>query len=141
MVVYDLVKDRPTLTVNHDEIVLQTAQKMVEANVGAVPVMRNGELCGIFSERDLMRRIVAEGRNPARTHVAEVASLDVVTVAPNESLERCMFLMKEHGVRHLPICDGNRLVAVISLRDLLLHDVAEKDGELQFMRQYVRTGT
>jgi len=141
MVVHDIVKDRPTLTVNHDETVLQVAQKMVDANVGAVPVMRAGELFGIFSERDLMRRIVVEGRNPARTRVAEVASLDIITVPPGESVEKCMFLMKQHGIRHLPICDGRRLLAIISLRDLLLHDVAEKDGELQFMREYMRTGT
>lgn len=141
MVVYDLVKSHHTLTVDESEIVLQVASKMVNANVGAVPVLHNGELVGIFSERDLMRRVVTECRDPATTRVGEIASRNLVTVAPNESLDNCMYLMKAHNVRHLPICEGRQLRGVVSLRDILLHDVAEKDGELEFMRAYVRSGT
>lgn len=135
----DLVKDRETYTINADQTVLDAARFMVQHNIGAVPVLRNGELAGIFSERDVMKRVVAEGRDPARTRVSEVMTADPVSVAPNEEVEHCMVLMKQHGFRHLPVCEGKRLVGLLSLRDLLLHGLVEKDGEVQMMRDYIRT--
>ncbi len=141
MTVYDLVKGNLVHTAEAGENVLDVVRRMVHAGVGAVPVLRDGQLAGIFSERDLMRKVVAEERDPRATRVAEVMSSDVLVVAPDESLDRCMLLMKEHGIRHLPICSGDRLVGVVSLRDILLHDVEEKDGEVQFMRAYIRSST
>lgn len=139
MVVYDLVKDHHTITVNDDESVLSVARKMADANVGAVPVLRKGQLIGIFSERDLMRRIVVERRDAATTRVGEVITTHVATVPPGESLETCMVIMKELKIRHLPICEDGKIQGVVSLRDILLHDVEEKKGELQFMRAYMRS--
>ena len=63
---------------------------------------------------------------------------DPLTVSPTESVENCMLLMRRHGFRHLPICEGQRLVAVISLRDILLHDLTEKDHEVRMMRAYIQ---
>ncbi len=133
----DLVKDRETFTINADQTVLEAAQYMVEHNIGAVPVLRGGELVGIFSERDVMKRVVAEGRDPARTRVSDVMTAHPIAVSPNEDVERCMVLMKQHGFRHLPITEGKRLIGLLSLRDLLLHGLVEKDGEVQMMRAYI----
>jgi len=93
---------------------------------------------GIFSERDLMRRVVAEGRDPRFTHIREVMTTDPLTVSPRETVENCMILMRRHGFRHLPICDGQHLLAVVSLRDVLLHDLTEKDHEVRMMRAYIQ---
>jgi CBS domain-containing protein len=93
---------------------------------------------GIFSERDLMSRVVAEGLDPRTTLVEEVMTRDPLTVSPCESMENCMLLMRRHGFRHLPVCDGGRLVAVVSLRDILLHDLTEKDHEVRMMRAYIQ---
>jgi CBS domain-containing protein len=138
---YELVKGHMLVTVDFNDTVLDAAKMMGEANIGAVPVMRNGELAGMFSERDIMRRVVVEGRNPATTRVREVISTNVVAVTPDTPLDHCSFLMKEHNVRHLPICNGSELIGLISLRDILAFHLAEKEGEVQFMRAYIQSGT
>jgi CBS domain-containing protein len=135
--IYDLVKDHKAHTITADQSVLEASRQMVASNVGAVPVLRQGELVGIFSERDIMSRVVAEGRDPARTRVAEVMTANPLTVDVRESIEHCMILMKEHGFRHLPICDGKELKGVVSLRDILLRNLTERDDEVRMMRAYI----
>jgi CBS domain-containing protein len=110
---------------------------MVERNIGAVPVLRDGQLEGIFSERDLMKRVVAEGRDTKTTRVEDVMTSDPLVVCPEESVDSCMVLMRNHGFRHLPICDGKKLRGLVSLRDLLLRDLSEKDDEVRMMRAYI----
>jgi CBS domain-containing protein len=118
--VYDLVKDRRVYSVDADKTVLEAARFMMEHSIGALPVLRNGELVGIFSERDVMNRVVAVGRTPGTTKVAEVMTANPRGVDMNESIEECLFLMKEFGFRHLPIVSGKELKGLVSLRDLLV---------------------
>lgn len=138
MQIYDLISTQETYRVDGRQTVLEVAQAMVARNIGAVPVLRDGLLTGIFSERDLMSRVVAEGRDPRTTQVEEVMTEDPLTVSPSESVESCMLLMRRHGFRHLPICEGKRLLGVVSLRDILLHDLNEKDHEVRMMRAYIQ---
>lgn len=135
--IYDLIKDNQPHTITADQTVLEAAREMVAGNIGAVPVLRDGELVGIFSERDIMKRVVAAGLDPARTRVSEVMTADPLTVDMREGIEHCMVLMKEHGFRHLPICDGKKLKGIVSLRDILLRDLTEKDEEVRMMRAYI----
>jgi CBS domain-containing protein len=121
------------------QTVLETARAMVERNIGAVPVLQNGKLVGIFSERDLMKRVVAEARDPRSTCLAEVMTEDPLTVNMNEELETCMTLMRRHSFRHLPVCHDGQLVGMVSLRDILLHDLNEKDDEVRMMRAYIHS--
>jgi CBS domain-containing protein len=136
--IYDLIKDQETYRADVSQSVLELVQAMVDRNIGAVPVLRDGELVGIFSERDLMRRVVAAGLNPATTHVSEVMTDDPLTVGPNEDVETCMILMRRHGFRHLPICEGKLLKGLVSLRDIMLHDLNEKDHDIRMMRAYIQ---
>jgi CBS domain-containing protein len=138
MRIYDLINNQDTYRADGTQTVLEVAQAMVARNIGAVPVLRDGLLVGIFSERDLMKRVVAECRDPRRTRLEEVMTEDPLTVKPDETVENCMVLMRRHGFRHLPICDGQQLIAVVSLRDLLLHDLTEKDYEMRMMRAYIQ---
>jgi CBS domain-containing protein len=138
MHVYDLINTQTTHRADADETVLHVAQAMVERNIGAVPILRDGRLVGIFSERDLMKRVVVEGRDPRTTRVDEVMTEDPLTVTPDESLETCMVLMRRHGFRHLLVCEGNELRGIVSLRDILLHDLNEKDHEVRMMRAYIQ---
>ncbi len=135
--IVDLVKDRDVYFVEASRSVLDTARFMAERNIGAVAVVHGDELIGIFSERDLMKRVVASGKNPAATTVEEVMTADPLVVSPQEKITDCMRMMKENSFRHLPICDGRKLKGLLSLRDLLLHDLIEKDGEIQTMRAYI----
>lgn len=138
--IYELVKDRDTFFVESNISVLEAARYMTEKNVGAVAVVRVQELVGIFSERDLMKRVVSEGLDPRKTRVEDVMTKDPFVVSPHETLDKCMRLMKEHNFRHLPVCDGRKLKGLISLRDLLLHDLVEKEGEVHMMRAYISQG-
>jgi len=124
--VYDLVKDRRVYSVDADKTVLEAARFMMEHSIGALPVLRNGELVGIFSERDVMNRVVAVGRTPGTTKVAEVMTANPRGVDVNESIDECLFLMKEFGFRHLPIVSGKELKGLVSLRDLLTKATTQK---------------
>ncbi len=137
--IYDLVRDQDTYRADVNQTVLDVAQAMVDRNIGAVPVLKDGLLVGIFSERDLMKKVVVEGRDPIRTRVGEVMTRDPLTVAPSEELEACMVLMRQHGFRHLPICDGKQLKGMVSLRDMMLRDLTEKDDEVRMMRAYIHS--
>lgn len=125
----ELVKDRRVYSVKHSHTVLEAARYMMEHNVGAVPVLRDGDLAGIISERDIMNRVVAIGRTPGTTAVSEVMTANPRAVAADESLEECLFIMREFGFRHLPIVDGKELKGVVSLRDVLMHRAAELERQ------------
>lgn len=125
--IYDLVKDRRVYSVEADSTVLEAARFMMEHNIGALPVLRDGELVGIFSERDIMNRVVAIGRMPGTTRVGEVMTANPKAVSVHETVENSLFLMREHGFRHLPITDGKQLKGLVSLRDLLLRYVKETE--------------
>ena len=118
--VYDLVKDRRVYSIEADRTVLDAARFMMEHSIGALPVLRNGELIGIVSERDVMNRVVAVGRTPGTTQISEVMTANPRAVDVDETVEECLFLMKEYGFRHLPIVSGKELKGLVSLRDLLL---------------------
>lgn len=134
-----LLKDRQTYTVESQQSVLEVAKFMVERNIGAVPVLEGGKLVGIFSERDIMKRVLVEGKDPKKAKVSDVMTPNPLVVTADESFDNCMVLMKQHGFRHLPILDGNKLLGLVSLRDLLLHEVDEKDGEVKMMRAYMHS--
>ena len=139
MLICDLLKNQVAISCESQQTVLEIASLMVEHNIGAVPVLREGHLIGIFSERDLMSRVVVSGKDPARTPVSQVMTEDPLTIAPNDSLETCMTLMKRHGFRHLPVCAGRELKGIVSLRDILLHDLDEKDDGVRMMRAYLHS--
>jgi len=121
----DLVKDRRVYSVDATRTVLEAARYMMEHNVGAVPVLRSGDLVGILSERDIMNRVVAVGRTPGTTSVSEVMTANPRAVAADESIEECLFIMREFGFRHLPIVDGTQLRGLVSLRDVLMYQAAD----------------
>jgi len=131
--IYDLVKDRRVYSIDANNTVLEAARFMMEHNIGALPVLRNGELAGIFSERDIMNRVVAVGRMPGTTKVSEVMTPNPKAVSIEETVENGLFLMREFGFRHLPIIDGKQLKGLISLRDLLLRYVSQKEAESKRM--------
>ena len=139
MRICDLIKNQQTYQADIGQTVLETVRAMVERNIGAVPVLHNGQLVGIFSERDLMKRVVAEGRDPRTTSLAEVMTDDPVTISLNEELGNCMSVMRRNNFRHLPVCHEGKLVAMVSLRDILLQDLTDKDDEVRMMRAYIHS--
>jgi CBS domain-containing protein len=125
----DLVKDRKIYSIDAGRTVLEAARFMMEHNIGALPVIRNGELAGIFSERDIMNRVVAVGRTPGLTAVSEVMTANPRAVNLDETIEECLFIMHEFGFRHLPIVDGKELKGLVSLRDVVMRQAAELERQ------------
>ena len=127
--VYELVKDRRVYSIEADRTVLEAARLMMEHSIGALPVVNSEGLVGIISERDIMNRVVAVGRQPGTTRVSEVMTARPRTVTSQETVENCLFLMREFGFRHLPICDGKELKGLVSSRDILLRQLSEREAE------------
>jgi CBS domain-containing protein len=135
--VHKLVKGNALHCVGEQDTVLSAVRVMVHNNIGAVAVCRDGKLTGIFSERDLMKRVVAEGRDARTVTVGEVMTPEVTAIAPDAPVESALVLMKHGGFRHLPITEGRKIIGMVSLRDLLLHEVQEKETDLDHFRRYV----
>jgi CBS domain-containing protein len=127
--VYEIVKDRRVYSIDANSTVLEAARFMMEHSIGAQPVLRDGEIVGIFSERDVMNRVVAVGRMPGTTKISEVMTANPKSINVDETVDNCLFLMREFGFRHLPITDGKQLKGLVSLRDILLRYVSQKEAE------------
>jgi CBS domain-containing protein len=121
----EIVKNRKVYSIDAAGTVLEAARFMMEHNIGALPVVRNGELAGIFSERDIMNRVVAAGRTPGHTAVSEVMTANPRAVNLDESIDECLFIMHELGFRHLCIVEGKELRGLVSLRDILMNQAGE----------------
>src|SRR5689334_22226110 len=139
MLIQNLLKSQTLISADAGQTVLEVARLMVEYNIGTVPVLRNGELVGIFTERDLMARVVAAGMRACDVLLSQVMTDDPLTIDPDDSLETCLTLMRRHNFRHLLVCKGRELKGIVSLRDILLHDLDEKDDEVRMMRAYLHS--
>lgn len=136
----DLLSNRTIHYVQPEQSVFEAAAYMVQRNVGAVPVLDGAKLVGIFSERDIMKRVVSERRDPMTTRIADVMTTGVHSVEPSASCHDAMAMMQDYAVRHLPVCDGSTLVGFLSLRDLLHQKLDETVGEAESLRAYIQTG-
>jgi signal-transduction protein with cAMP-binding, CBS, and nucleotidyltransferase domain len=139
--VKDIIHDRVLFSVEEHQTVTSVARRMSELHVGAILVLSRDELCGVFSERDLMKRVIVEGRDPDRTPVGQVMSTEVVTIDEQASLEEAMESMQSNNCRHLPVTRDGRVVSFLSMRDLMHHELANKTEELHHMRAYISTGS
>ncbi len=117
--------------------VLEAAQTMNARGIGAVMVMENQQLAGIFTERDIMRRVVAEQRDPARTAIGEVMTRDLVTTRPDIAVEQCASQMTSRRIRHLPVLDDSGLVGIVTIGDLLAWQVAEQAVTIAQLNSFV----
>ncbi|HEU5402057.1 MAG TPA: CBS domain-containing protein [Terriglobales bacterium] len=136
----ELLRDREVFAVQFNNTVQEVATFMADRNIGAVPVLRDSALVGVFSERDVVRRVLLENRDWSTTHVSDVMSEEPLTVVPDDDVEHCMLLMKQHNFRHLPVCENGNLTGFISMRELLLHDLDAKEIEVRMMRAYMNAG-
>jgi len=116
---------------------LEAARYMMERQLGAVPVLEGDLVVGIFSERDLMNRVVGRGLDPRTTPIGQVMTKEIVVGEANEAVETALAKMKQMNVRHLPVVDGNRLIGMASLPDLLLLEVTLKDEEIRLLHDYI----
>lgn len=132
-----VLKSRHLIAAHPDEPVMDALRRMTEAEVGALVILDRDRLVGVFSERDLMTRVVVEGRDPHETPVGAVMTRDVVTAELHETRDECLQKMKRRGCRHLPVLVDGRVIAMLSMRDLLRDEIAEHVEEIRHLRAYV----
>jgi CBS domain-containing protein len=117
--------------------VVEAIRLMADKSIGAVLVLRDGMLAGILSERDYARKVVLQGRSSADTPASAIMTSQVVTVAPDTPVPACMQLMTERRIRHLPVLEGERVVGVISIGDLVKAVIADQQLELEQLQRYI----
>jgi CBS domain-containing protein len=123
--------------VQRDQSVLAVCQHMTEHDVGAVCVFEGARLVGVFSERDVVRRVVLKGADPARVKVGNVMTTDVLVGHPDETYQSALDKMQQARVRHLPIVSGGQLIGMLSIRDLREQEEHDRDFQLQALNDYV----
>ncbi len=116
-------------TVKPDEPAVEAARRMKEADAGMIPVVDDGTLVGTITDRDIVVRIIAEGRDPGSTRVGDIASRDPVTVEPDRDLDEALRLMAHHQVRRLPVVEEGTLVGVVAQADVAREGADHKIGE------------
>ena len=124
-------------SIDAEEPVLEAIQVMADKRVGALPVTRNGELVGVVSERDYARKVILLGRSSAETPVWQIMSSPVITVTPAEDARKCMQLMTEKRIRHLPVVDGGRMIGVISIGDLVRAVIEDQEHTIEQLERFI----
>jgi CBS domain-containing protein len=125
-----------------DATVFEAVSAMVEANVGAILVTGRdaAQIAGIFTERDYLRRIAVEDRTDRETHVRDVMSSPVIVVTPDTSVEEAMALMTDRRIRHAPVVDGDALVGMVSIGDLVRLQSQQQSFKIQYLTEYISAG-
>jgi CBS domain-containing protein len=133
-------KGREVFTIAPEATVLDALTMMAKYNVGALLVTSGGEVAGIVSERDCVRKLDLMGRNAKDTKINEIMTSEVITVQCDQPLEECMALMIEKNFRHLPVYDGNELMGVLSVRDVLKEVIEVQQMMLTQLERYITGG-
>jgi len=133
----DLVQGQIPHTGHVGQTVFEVAKSMSGKRVGAFPVLEEDRVVGIFTERDLMTRVVAAGLDPQQVLVDEVMTRELIVASPQESYDQALAKMQKAGIRHLIIVEGGELVGLVSLRDLMQVDIHAKSAEIDSLNEYI----
>lgn len=125
------------VTVPASASALDAAQVMNEHGIGGVVVMEDGEMVGVFTERDILRRVVASHKDPARTRLRDVLTYPIVTVRPDTSLEGCRGLITQKRIRHIPVVGDAGLCGIITSGDILAYQMEEQKDTIEYLSSYV----
>ena len=132
-------KGRAIFSVEPAAVVLEAIRAMAEHHIGALLVMHGGRLEGIVSERDYARKVIIMGRSSSDTPVRDIMSSPVITVAPDDSVQKCMQIMTERRVRHLPVVDGGAVIGMVSIGDLVKAVIAEQQQQIEQLESYIHS--
>jgi CBS domain-containing protein len=120
-----------------DARVIDALRLMAEKSVGALMVMEGGRIAGILSERDYARKVILQGKSSHDLQVRDIMTSKVITVHPGQTVEECMALMTEKRIRHLPVTEGERLIGVLSIGDLVKEVIAEQRQTIEQLESYI----
>lgn len=137
--VKEFLSKRPVIAVQSIESVQAAAKKMAEHKIGALPVLEGERLVGIFTERDIIGKVVAPGLETSAVKVQDVMTTTLLFANADDTPDSCSAKMKQANIRHLPVIEGEHLIGMLSIRDLLALDMTEKDETIEFLEQYIFT--
>ena len=124
-------------SIGPNAMVIDAIQLMGEKNVGALPVVDNGTLVGIVSERDYTRKVILKGRSSKETPVSDIMTAQLLTVTPSDSVTECMRIMTEKRVRHLPVLEGTNLVGILSIGDMVNWFISAQTATIDDLERYI----
>jgi CBS domain-containing protein len=122
-----------------DDTVFEALKLLAEYEVGALMVIDQGRLVGVLSERDYTRKVALQGRSSKDTRVKDIMTREVLYVSPNTGTNQCMALMSEKKIRHLPVLDGDTVIGMISIRDILDDIIADQETTIAQLENYIRS--
>lgn len=128
-------KGADVIVISPEASVNEAVQLMAEKGIGSLLVMQDGELCGIVTERDYTRKVVVGGRTAGQSRVIDIMTPDVLTTDPQANVDECMMLMTNRRIRHLPVVEGDRLVGMISIGDLMKAIITDHAREIDALEQ------
>jgi CBS domain-containing protein len=132
-------KGRDVVSIDAAQSVTQAASLLAERRIGAVPVMRDGAVAGIFSERDVIYCLAKDGAAALDRPVSDVMTVPAITVTPTESVLAALALMTQRRIRHLPVVEGGRCIGLVSIGDLVKYRIDRIEAEAEAMRSYIQT--
>ncbi|HXF97152.1 MAG TPA: CBS domain-containing protein [Gaiellaceae bacterium] len=130
-------KGRDVFRIDADATVYEAAERMVEENVGSLLVEDGGRIVGIVTERDYLRRVTLQGRTDRDTAVREIMSSPLVVVSPETTVEECMALMTDRRIRHLPVVEGDDVVGLVSIGDVVKFQSKRQSFEIKYLTEYI----
>jgi CBS domain-containing protein len=120
-----------------NSMISDAIQLMADKNVGALPVVENGQLVGMLSERDYTRKVALKGKSSKNTAVREIMTQHVVTVTVADTIRECMRVMTDSHIRHLPVMEGKKIVGLVSLGDLVKWTISAQEATIEALQQYI----
>ena len=137
--IFELLKKRApdNWSLSPDASVFDALQTLASHNVGALMVQDGGKLVGVFSERDYTRKIALAGKSSKDTKVSEIMTANVISVAPTVRTRDCLALMSQKGIRHLPVVDGDKVLGMISIRDIMNDIIADHELTINQLQHYI----
>ena len=133
-------KGHDVLEIDADAPVLEAVRQMVDANVGSLLVKRDGEVAGIVSERDYLRRVARDGPTGDEVTVGEIMSSPLIVASPQTTVDECMALMTDRRIRHVPVVEEGSVVGVVSIGDLVKFKSKLQTFEIQYLTNYITAG-
>lgn len=127
-------------TISPEATVYDAIALMAEKNIGALPVVENEQLVGIFSERDFARRVELKGRSTTETRIRDVMTENVICITASQKIEECMQIMADKHIRHLPVQENNKLVGMVTIRDVIKIILKQKEATIRELEGYIRNG-
>ncbi|HKG04952.1 MAG TPA: CBS domain-containing protein [Pedobacter sp.] len=131
------VKPLQVFSVTESSSVLEALHLMMEKNISALLIIEDQKLLGIFTERDYARKIILHGKSSAETAIKEVMTADPITVSPADSIDLCMQIMTDKHIRHLPVADGDQVLGMVSIGDVVKFIIADQKLTISQLESYI----